>query len=313
MFLSSKTEGAVDMNPPFISYSTFHRLGLTARNLNALLRNTTDDFELHIVDNNSQDGTWDFIQSLTDSRIKSKTRFEVNYGPIYPLNYSLTRRKPDQYFIVLESDVYFYVPDWISRFMKIFDTFPEVGLLGLSRAAPYPVFYPPGVALHQKNGVSYLQLTQTEVGNLLDFVPGQCQMLRPELIDMIGYWSEENGYGDAELSLRVNKYTPFKAGYAVDIPIDMLQTVSCDECLARTRCKFKKKNNTCFDIWRSRHKNESFVQTHGWKYYECFRELSEGRRTVYCASIHDPASYQNHLYHMDWAQENFNYYASNAN
>jgi hypothetical protein len=138
-------------------------------------------------------------------------------------------------------------------------------------------------------------------------------MLRPELIDMIGYWSEENGYGDAELSLRVNKYTPFKAGYAVDIPIDMLQTVSCDECLARRRCKFNKKSYTCFDLWRSKHKNESFVQTHGWKYYECFRELSEGRRTVYCASIHDPASYQNHLYHMDWAQENFNYYASNAN
>jgi GT2 family glycosyltransferase len=69
------------MNPPFISYSTFHRLGLTARNLNALLNNTTDDFELHIVDNNSQDGTWDYIKSLTDSRIKSKTRFEVNYGP----------------------------------------------------------------------------------------------------------------------------------------------------------------------------------------------------------------------------------------
>lgn len=301
------------MNPPFISYSTFHRLGLTARNLNALLSNTTDDFELHIIDNNSQDGTWDYIQSLTDSRIKSKTRFDVNYGPIYPLNYSLSRRKPDQYFIVLESDVHLYVPDWISRFMKIFETFPDVGLLGLSRADPYPVYYPPGVLLQQKNGVNYLQLTQTEVGNVLDFVPGQCQMLSPELISMIGYWSEENGYGDAELSLRINKYTPFKAGYAVDIPIDMIQTVSCETCESRQWCKFQKVNTTCFDLWRSKHKNQSFVETHSWKYYACFKELSEGKRTVYCASIHDPESYQNHLYHMDWAQQNFGYYASNAN
>ena len=62
------------MTPPLISYSTFHRMGLTVRNLNSLLR-TTDDFELHIIDNNSQDDTWEYIQSLNDSRIKSRTRF----------------------------------------------------------------------------------------------------------------------------------------------------------------------------------------------------------------------------------------------
>jgi glycosyltransferase involved in cell wall biosynthesis len=300
------------MNPPFISYSTFHRLGLTARNLNSLLNNTKDDFELHIVDNNSQDGTWDYIQSLTDSRIKSKTRFEVNYGPIYPMNYNLTKRKPGQYFIVLESDVHVYIPDWISRFMKVFETFPEVGLLGLSRVHPYPVYYPP-VTLEQKDGVSYLQLTHTEVGNVLDFVPGQCQVLRPELIDLLGYWSEENGYGDAELSLRVNKYTPFKAGYAIDIPIDMLQDIPCEICEGRPWCTSDKITRRCYDIWCGKHKNESFVSAHGWKYYECFRELREGLRTVYCASIHDPESCRNHLYHSEWAQENFGFYAANTN
>lgn len=300
------------MNPPFISYSTFHRLGLTARNLNALLSNTTDDFELHIIDNNSQDGTWEFIKSLTDSRIKSKTRLEVNYGPIYPLNYNLARRKPDQYFIVLESDVHIHVPDWISRFMKVFEAFPDVGLLGLARAHPYPAYYPP-VALQQKGDVSYLQLTYTEVGNQMDFIPGQCQMLRPELIELIGYWSEENGYGDAELSLRVNKYTPFKAGYVLDVPIDMLQSVPCETCESIPWCKFDKITYKCTDLWRSKHKNESFVATHNWKYYECFRELASGLRTVYCASIHDPESCKNHLYHKEWAQENFNYYAANAN
>ncbi len=66
------------MNPPFISNSTFHRLGLTARNLNACFATRRTTLSFTIVDNNSQDGTWDYIQSLTDSRIKSKTRFEVN-------------------------------------------------------------------------------------------------------------------------------------------------------------------------------------------------------------------------------------------
>ncbi|UWG96662.1 glycosyltransferase [Dehalobacter sp. DCM] len=301
------------MTPPFITYSTFHRLGLNVRNLNALLLNTTDDFELHIIDSNSQDGTWDFIKSLSDSRIKSITRLPMNYGPIYALNYNLARRKPDQYFIVLESDVYHYVPDWISRFMKVFDMFPDVGLLGLARSHPYPVYYPE-VSLQEKNGVQYLQLMHTEVGNVMDFVPGQCQFLRPELIDLIGYWSEENGYGDAELSLRVTKYTPFKAGYVIDVPIDMIQSVPCESCEGRPWCQLDKVNTTCFNIWKSKHRNESFVLTNGTrKYLECFDELRQGKRTVYCASIHDPDSYKNHLYHMDWALENFDYYANNSN
>jgi glycosyltransferase involved in cell wall biosynthesis len=118
------------MIPAFISFVTFNRMGLTIRNLDALLK-TTDDFELNIVDINSNDNTWDFIQSLKDSRIKSITRLPENKGPIYALNYNLARRKPGQYFITIDSDVHLHTPDWISRFMKVFDTFPDVGLLAL--------------------------------------------------------------------------------------------------------------------------------------------------------------------------------------
>ncbi len=303
--------GGIFMTPPLISYSTFHRMGLTVRNLNSLLK-TTDDFELHIIDNNSQDNTWDFIQSLQDSRIKSKTRFPVNTGPIYPMNFTLTRRRPDQYFIVVESDVYFYAPDWITRFMKIFQTFPEVGLLGVPRPNPLPA-YQPAVAPKEKNGVRYLQLMKSEVGTIADFVPGHCQCLRPELINLIGYWCEENGYGDAELSIRVNKYTPYKAGFTTDIPIDLAQTIPCHACEGSNWCKLDRKSKTCFDIRNSKYKNVSFSQTYRWKYLEYFNELNQGKRTVYCASIHDPASYKTHFYHMDWALENFNFYVTNAN
>ncbi|KUO66292.1 MAG: glycosyl transferase [Gracilibacter sp. BRH_c7a] len=299
------------MTPPFISYSTFHRMGLTVRNLNSLL-NTTDDFELHIIDNNSQDGTWEYIQSLNDSRIKSKTRFPINFGPIFAVNYNLARRKPDQYFFVVESDVYLFAPDWISRFMKVFETFPEVGLLGVARAFPYPIYFPE-VIPQEKNGVNYLQLKNGKVDIALDFVPGQCQCLRPELLNIIGYWSEESGYGDAELSIRVNNYTPFKAGFAIDIPIDMIQTIPCANCEASQWCTLDKSKSTCFDIRNSKHKNESFAENFKWKYLEYFNELSQGKRTVYCSSIHDKDSYKNHLYHMDWALENFNFYVDNAN
>ncbi|SHI17921.1 Glycosyl transferase family 2 [Sporobacter termitidis DSM 10068] len=300
------------MTPPFVSYTTFNRLGLTARNLNSLLSNTTDDFELHIIDNNSQDGTWDYVQTLTDSRIKSKTRFEINFGPIYSVNFNLARRRPDQYFIVIEGDVHQYAPDWISRFMRVFEAFPEVGLLGMSRPSPYPPFLPE-VSLQERNGVNYLQLARTEVNGTLDFIPGQCQMLRPELISMLGYWCEECGYGDAELSLRTNNYTPYKAGFVIDVPTDMEQSVPCEGCQASPWCRFDKVSYKCQDVWASKHKNEGFVAANGWKYNAYFNELSQGLRTAYCASIHDPASISTHLYHMDWALENFAYYIINAN
>lgn len=299
------------MTPPLISYSTFHRMGLTVRNLNSLLR-TTDDFELHIVDNNSQDNTWDYIQSLTDSRIKSRTRFPINFGPIYPINLNLAKRRPDQYFIVLESDVYLYAPDWISRFMRVFETFPEVGLLGVPRPIPMPG-YEPEVITMERYGVTYNQLKYCEVGSVRDFVPGHCQCLRPELINTIGYWCEENGYGDAEISIRINKYTSYKAGLTTNIPIDLTQTIPCIACEGAHLCHLDKVTRTCFDIRDSKYKNVNFSVTNRWKYFEYFNELNQGKRTVYCASIHDPSSYLNRLYHMDWALENFNYYASNAN
>lgn len=299
------------MTPPFISYSTFHRMGLTVRNLNSLLR-TTDDFELHIIDNNSQDDTWEFLQSLEDRRIKSKIRFPVNAGPIYPMNYNLAHRKPDQYFIVLESDVYLYTPDWITSFMKVFETFPEVGLLGMPRPYPLPG-YEPEVILREKNGISYLELANSEIGTINNFIPGHCQCLRPELINSIGYWCEENGYGDAELSVRVHKYTPYKAGIVTGIPIDMTQTIPCQSCEGSKWCTLDKVNNTCFAIRNSKHKNLPFTQTYRWKYLEFFNELNQGKRTAYCASIHDPESYKTHLYHMDWALENFGFYVTNSN
>ncbi|MGB8451410.1 MAG: glycosyltransferase family A protein [Anaerocolumna sp.] len=299
------------MTPPLISYSTFHRMGLTVRNLNSLLR-TTDDFELYIIDNNSQDDTWEYIQSLSDSRIKSKIQLPINFGPIYPINMNLTRRRPDQYFIVLESDVYLYTPDWISRFMKVFEMFPEVGLLGVPRPIPLPG-YEPDVVTIEKYGISYNQLKYCEVGSIRDFVPGHCQCLRPELINTIGYWCEENCYGDAELSIRINKYTPFKAGLTTNIPIDMTQFIPCQACEGIQFCKLDKITRTCFDIRNSKYRNAQFSNANRWKYFEYFNELNQGKRSVYCASIHDPVSYQTHLYHMDWAMENFNYYAANAN
>ncbi|MFU0828330.1 MAG: Glycosyl transferase family 2 [Lachnoclostridium sp.] len=297
--------------PPFINFVTFNRMGLTIRNLNNLL-DSDEDFELHIIDCNSKDNTWDFIQTLNDKRIKSKTRFTLNLGPIYPLNYSLTKRKPGQYFITVDSDTFIKTKNWIARFMEVFDAFPEVGLLGVVRDNPYPRYIPPVIA-RQKGDINYLQLKNATVGVDLDFVPGQLQCLRPELIEQIGYWSEENGYGDAELSPRVVHYTNFTAGYLTTVEIDMTQYIGCNVCQGRHLCKLSRSVNSCFSLSKTSNYNESFVRKHGWKYLETFKELAEGKRTAYCASVHDPESLKKYYYNHVWASENFDYYIKNSN
>jgi glycosyltransferase involved in cell wall biosynthesis len=267
---------------------------------------------MHIIDCNSKDNSWDYILSLTDSRIKSKTRFKANLGPIYALNFALAKRKSGQYFFTIDSDVFIKTKNWISRYMEVFDAFPEVGLLGVMRDKPYPRFMPP--IIPKVNGdVNYLQLKNATVDEEMDFLHGCLQCLRPELIDEIGYWSEENGYGDAELSPRVTHYTSFKVGFLTTVEIDMIQTMNCDKCQGKGFCKLSRSVNTCYSLSKRSNKNESFAKKFKWKYLETFKELEEGKRTAYCASIHDPKSMENHVYNKVWAAENFNHYLKNSN
>lgn len=302
---------------PLVSFIAFNRLGLTINSLNSIL-SSTDDFELHIVDSNSRDDTWKYLESVEDKRIRSRIKLPVNSGPIFALNFNLVKRRKEQFFFTVDSDVVIKTKDWISRFMKVFDTFPQVGVLGMMRGNPYPQLYPP-VLVKQKGDVSYLELRDGKVDVMLDFVHGCCMGLRPELIDQIGYFSEENGYGDAELSPRVNNYTSYRVGFMTDvnfkpiIDIDMTQTMPCEVCLYKDKCTLDRTQETCFTIHKKNHKNESFVTNVKEKYLKTFKELEEGKRTAYCASILDPASSMNHLYHKDWAMENFSYYIENSN
>lgn len=298
-------------SPPYVNFVTFNRLGLTIRNLTNLL-DSDEDFELHIIDCNSCDNSWDYIQTLTDRRIKSKIRFEKNLGPIYVLNFALSRRRPDQYFINIDSDTFIKTKNWIARYMEVFEAFPEVGLLGVMRDKPYPRFMPP-IIPRVKDNVSYLELKNAAIDEIMDFIPGQLQCLRPELINEIGYWSEENGYGDAEISPRIVHYTSFKVGFITTVEIDMKQSIGCDECMGRHLCTLSKSVSTCFSQNHRANKNESFVKKYKWKYIDTFKELEEGKRTAYCASIHDPESIRNHVYNSAWAAENFNYYLENSN
>lgn len=292
------------MIPPQVSFITWNRLGLTDRNLNALFK-TADDFELYLADNNSQDDTWEYLKDLSDPRIKLKTRFDSNRGPVYATNYHLSLRKNEQYFITLDSDVNIHTSNWISKFIETFQQFPEVGLLG---AVSWEYLNRNRQVLVKKEmgSACYLQIVKC-------FVEGCCQCLRPQLLDQLGYWNEECCMGDVEICYRICNHTSFKAGFIPTVEIDQLQFIPCGQCGCTDLCSLKQEQKSCFDIHDEKYSNPQFRNMYRWKYGQYLKELDSGKREVYCSSIHDAQSMEKVYYNRHSAEENFKYYMDNAN
>lgn len=290
------------MIPPMISFVTWNRAGLNAQNLTALL-NTTDDFELYIVDNGSKDDTWEFIQDLKDERIKLKERFEVNRGLVYAMNYILKKRKKGQFYITIDSDVQVLTKDFVSQYMKVMDAFPEIGLLGAIR----DTFFTEkklSCPLITRNNVSYYPF---------HVVVGCCVCIRPEVFDYLGYWNEETCGADIDISARMNKMTPYKTGFIPTIHIDQTQKISCETCLLKDKCTLIKRNENCFDLYESKYKHREFSKIIQVKEAVYLQELYAKKRTAYCASIHDSVSLENYVYNQESANENFEFFIKNAN
>lgn len=294
----------MNMTVPLVSFITWNRLGLTERNLRSML-NTTDDFELYIADNNSLDDTWEYLRQLKDSRIRSKTRFNKNRGQVYAANYHLSKRRPGQFFITVDSDVNIHSSGWTGKFMEVFHQFPEAGLLG-AVTGEYMDRCKRLLVRREKGSLYYLQAINS-------FVEGCCQCIRPELLDQLGYWSEECCMGDMELCLRIRKYTKFTTGFIPDVEIDQLQQISCESCGATEFCKLRQQGENCFEIHKKYYKNPQFRNRFQWKYRKFVRELENGTRTAYCASIHDPRSLKLVDYDIQSSQENFKYYIEHSN
>lgn len=292
------------MIPPLVSLITWNRLGLTDRNIRALLQ-TTDDFELYVADNNSRDGTWEYLQELSDPRLRSLTRFDANRGPVYAANYHLSKRKNGQYFITVDSDVNIHTPDWISKFLDTFRAFPEVGLLG-AVSGEYLSRNKLPLIKKEVSGACYLQICK-------GFVEGCCQCLRPELLDKLGYWNEECCMGDMEICRRICNYTSFKAGFLPSIEIDQLQFLPCGKCGVKDICTLINDGKSCFELHREKYRNPQFRNHYNWKYNKYAKDLENGKSTPYCASIHDSNAMKMHGYNRHSAEENFKYYMDHAN
>jgi hypothetical protein len=61
------------------------------------------------------------------------------------------------------------------------------------------------------------------------------------------------------------------------------------------------------------HKNAEFNKMRQRKMKLYIDEVNEGKRTIYCASIHDEESMKLHYYNKEWAEENFRFFIEHGN
>lgn len=297
------------MIPPLISFVCYNRLGLTSQNLKALLA-TTDDFELYIVDNGSTDGTWDYLQSVNDPRIKEKKRFDVNRWLIYGINYVISHRKPGQYFICMDNDVYMHTPDFATKFITLLEAFPDLGMVG----AIYNNWLEEG--LRKKAIISYKEFKKDDLSytSIYPVVNGCCLCFKPEVLDTVGYFCEETFGADGEMCNRINIKTKWHIGI---VPYDYIkitqpQALYCRDCLCKDSCNMSVPIGTlpgCLSLYSAnRDKFVEFNKIRIKKLDAYYADLVNNRRTVYCASVHDPESLKNYYYNKEWAEENFDYF-----
>ncbi len=293
------------MTTPIISFVCWNRAGLTARNLNALL-NTTDDFELYIIDSNSKDDTWKFIETLNDSRIKEIKKLDFNRGCPYAANYVMSKRKNGQFFIHVDSDSYIITKDWITKFMEVMNTYPEIG----AACTVSPIIYE---RISRYFNTTSLERNNVTINQCDSFFAGNCLCIRPEVMDRIGYFNEETGRCDNDYGKRLSIATDYKIAFVPQIIIDQTQKIECDSCYIKDMCTIRYSGETCFELHDSKYQNMIFDRLTRKRFNKYIKDVEKGIKSAYCASIHDEKSMENYDYNKELANENFKYYIDNAN
>lgn len=290
------------MEKPLIVFLSFNRCGPAATNLKALLDNTDDDFDLCIVDNHSTDGIWEYINSIKDDRIISKTQFDKNYGYVYALNYGLSKRKKYQPFVSFDNDILIKDSHWITKVQECSSNFPDLGLIGLFSDYAFNYYFGTLPKLTVNNSSCVYAPS----------VMGCCNYIIPEIFEIIGYWNEESCGADLEMCPRINLFTPYRTGVICDPLIDFRGAVYCTECVAGSVCKFDSslQIQECITNYSKVYTHASFGPIALAQADRYIQLMKAGKASYYSASIHDKDSRKNHTYDFEAANKNFMFFAN---
>lgn len=186
---------------------TYNRLPLTRQTVEGLLETTKRPFNLVIIDNNSQDGTKEYLAKLSKDGYEYLQTVSVvfndrNEGIAVARNQALhaADRMNTTWYSTVDNDV--LLPEhWLSNCIDILRANPSYGMVGVNfENSSYP--------LVTSNGYEFQDKPKGNLGTA-------CTVFHKRFHQMLGFFNTEYelyGEEDADMGMRA-KAAGFKLGY----------------------------------------------------------------------------------------------------
>lgn len=206
---------------------TWNALHFLEKCLNSLYeKNSNFDFELIIIDNDSSDGSIEYIEANFPHAILIKNKFNKGVGPARNQGLEIAKGK---YVLILDVDTEFLTGSGLQKLYDFMEGNPSYGITGAKLLFPnneiqhscrrFPSVTVKLFNRFEKIGMirdskslqeHYMMEKDHDKTQRVDYVIGAFQFIRKDLIDKIGYYDEYIFYGpeDIDFCLRAKK-----AGY----------------------------------------------------------------------------------------------------
>jgi GT2 family glycosyltransferase/Flp pilus assembly protein TadD len=172
---------------------TFNRLDFTKQAIESILKNTRYPHVLTVVDNNSQDGTREYLVEMKhEGIIKNLILLDENIGVAGASNLAWQQEPDAAYYLKYDNDIVIQKADWLMNMVKVIDGIPQLGAIGYN-------FEPTSYPAEEVHGNQIRIKRDANIG-------GACYMIPKRVAEKLGYWCEDYGlYGeeDGDYSLRL--------------------------------------------------------------------------------------------------------------
>ena len=172
-----------------VTVTSYNRLECTKKCLEALRMTSGVPYCLTVVDNNSTDGSREYLEALHEAgqiRHLLLCRRNVGVAPAANLGWAAVDAP---WYVKLDNDVEVLREDWLGRLLQLAERYPDSGTLG---------YY---IEKHR---------AESDAGEpcfVEERSVGSCVLISREVHERLGFWNEDYGlYGmeDSDFSTRIN-------------------------------------------------------------------------------------------------------------
>ncbi len=173
---------------------TYNRIEFTKQCIESVLQYTDYPYVITVVDNNSQDGTKDYLKKLKEEgKIKNLILLDDNIGVAKASNLAWSLEPKARYYLKLDNDIVIQKPGWLYAMVKVVENVPKIGAIAYnfeSKSYPYQIINDFKIRIKNPHTLG-----------------GACILIPKRTEKKLGFWCEDYGlYGeeDADYGVRIH-------------------------------------------------------------------------------------------------------------